>query len=61
VRAGYRDSAANLTVADSKIFDLSALCQGDHCVATIADRNGVIPNGTRIPIPNQKLKRVAGT
>lgn len=30
--------------------------QGDQYVAIITDGKGVIPNGTRIPVPNQKMK-----
>jgi hypothetical protein len=30
--------------------------KGDQYVAIITDGKGVIPNGTRIPIPNQKMK-----
>lgn len=33
---------------------------GDHYVAVITDGKGVIPNGTRIPVPNQKMKWDAG-
>jgi hypothetical protein len=32
----------------------------DHYVATITDGKGVIPNGTRIPVPNHKMKWDAG-
>jgi len=30
--------------------------EGDHYVAIITDGKGEIPNGTRIPIPNYKIK-----
>lgn len=30
--------------------------QGDHYVAIITDGKGVIPNGTRIQVPNSKMK-----
>jgi hypothetical protein len=30
--------------------------QGDHYVAIITDGKGTIPNGTRIPVPNRKMK-----
>jgi hypothetical protein len=30
--------------------------EGDQYVAVITDGRGVIPNGTRIPAPNQKMK-----
>ncbi len=33
---------------------------GDHYIAVITDGKGVIPNGTRIPVPNQKMKSDAG-
>jgi hypothetical protein len=33
---------------------------GDHYVAIITDGKGLIPGGTRIPVPNQKLKWDAG-
>jgi hypothetical protein len=29
---------------------------GDHYVAIITDGKGVIPNGTRFPVPNHKMK-----
>jgi hypothetical protein len=34
--------------------------KGDHYVAIITDGKGVIPNGTRIEVPNQKMKFDAG-
>jgi hypothetical protein len=30
--------------------------EGDHYVAMITDGKGVIPNGARIPVPNEKMK-----
>src|SRR5216684_631865 len=30
--------------------------EGGHYVAIITDGKGIIPNGTRIPVPNQKMK-----
>lgn len=30
--------------------------EGDHYVAIITDGKGLIPNGTRIPVPNAKMK-----
>jgi hypothetical protein len=33
---------------------------GDQYVAVITDGKGLIPNGTRIPVPNQKLKWDSG-
>src|SRR5260370_7706960 len=30
--------------------------EGDHYVAVITDGKGVIPNGTRISVPNAKIK-----
>lgn len=30
--------------------------QGDHYVAVITDGKGMLPNGTRIGVPNQKIK-----
>lgn len=30
--------------------------EGDHYVAIITDGRGIIPNGTRIPVPNWKMK-----
>jgi hypothetical protein len=30
--------------------------EGDHYVAIITDGKGVIPNGTKVPVPNQKMK-----
>ena len=34
--------------------------EGDHYIAVITDGKGNIPNGTRIPVPNQKMKWDAG-
>ena len=34
--------------------------EGDHYVAVITNGKGVIANGTRIPVPNQKMKWDAG-
>jgi len=34
--------------------------EGDHYVAIITDGRGVIPSGTRIPVPNPKMKWDAG-
>jgi hypothetical protein len=34
--------------------------EGDHYVAIITDGKGVIASGTRIPVPNQKMKWDAG-
>jgi hypothetical protein len=34
--------------------------EGDHYVAIITNGKGVIPSGTRIPVPNQKMKWDAG-
>jgi hypothetical protein len=33
---------------------------GDHYVAVITDGKGVIPSGTRIAVPNQKMKFDSG-
>jgi hypothetical protein len=33
---------------------------GDHYIAVITDGKGVIPNGTRIQVPNAKMKWDAG-
>ena len=33
---------------------------GDHYIAVITDGKGVIPEGTRIPVPNAKMKWDAG-
>ncbi len=30
--------------------------EGDHYVAVITDGKGTIPNGTRLSVPNQKMK-----
>lgn len=30
--------------------------EGDHYVAVITDGKGIIPAGTRIPVPNNKMK-----
>ena len=34
--------------------------EGDHYVAIITDGKGVLPNGTRIAVPNNKMKWDAG-
>jgi hypothetical protein len=34
--------------------------EGDHYIAVITDGKGVIPNGTRVAVPNRKLKWDAG-
>jgi hypothetical protein len=34
--------------------------EGDHYIAVITDGKGVLPNGTRIPVPNAKMKWDAG-
>src|SRR5258707_10301900 len=34
--------------------------EGDHYIAVITDGKGVIPDGTRIALPNQKMKWDAG-
>jgi hypothetical protein len=33
---------------------------GDRYIAVVTDEKGVIPNGTRVPVPNQKMKWDAG-
>ena len=40
--------------------EFTPLEEGDRYIAVIADRNGVIPNGTLIPVPNHKMKWDAG-
>jgi hypothetical protein len=34
--------------------------EGDHYVAIVTDGKGIFPNGTRIPVPNAKMKWDAG-
>jgi hypothetical protein len=34
--------------------------EGDHYIAIITDGKGVIANGTRVAVPNQKMKWDAG-
>lgn len=34
--------------------------QGDHYIAIITDGKGMIPNGTRLSVPNSKMKFDAG-
>jgi hypothetical protein len=34
--------------------------EGDHYIAIITDGRDIIPNGTRIPVPNKKIKWDAG-
>jgi hypothetical protein len=45
---------ARLTLTKPTASRLRAI--NDQYVAIIADGKGVIPNGTRIPVPNQKMK-----
>jgi hypothetical protein len=35
--------------------------EGDHYVAVITDGKGKIPNGTKFPVPNHKMKWMTGT
>jgi hypothetical protein len=34
--------------------------EGDHYVAIVTDGKGAVPNGTRIAVPNEKMKWDAG-
>jgi hypothetical protein len=34
--------------------------EGDHYIAVITDGKGIVPTGTRIPVPNSKMKWDAG-
>lgn len=34
--------------------------EGDHYVAIITNGKGILPEGTRVPVPNQKMKWDAG-
>jgi hypothetical protein len=46
---------------EADAFDADSFeVEGDHYVAIITDGKGVIPNGTRIPVPNHKMKWDAG-
>ena len=49
-------AAAGADAFEADTFEV----EGDHYVAIITDGKGVLPSGTRIPVPNQKMKWDAG-
>ena len=55
------DNPAVSCCGEADAFEADAFeVEGDHYVAIVTDGKGVIPNGTRIPVPNQKMKWDAG-
>jgi hypothetical protein len=55
------DNPAVSCCGEADAFEADAFeVEGDHYVAIITDGKAVIPNGTRIPVPNQKMKWDAG-
>jgi hypothetical protein len=55
------DNPAVSCCGEADAFEADAFeVEGDHYVAIITDGKGVIRNGTRIPVPNQKMKWDAG-
>jgi hypothetical protein len=46
---------------EADVFEADTFAvEGDHHIAIITDGKGVIPSGTRIPVPNPKMKWDAG-
>jgi hypothetical protein len=55
------DNPAVSCCGEADAFEADAFeVEGDHYIAIITDGKGVIPPGTRIPVPNQKMKWDAG-
>lgn len=48
----YRSCCGEADAFEADQFEV----QDDHYVAIITDGKGEIPNGTRIPVPNKKMK-----
>jgi hypothetical protein len=62
VRQWYRqlmqpDNPGVSCCGESDAFEADSYeVEGDHYVAIITDGKGTIPNGTKVPIPNHKMK-----
>jgi hypothetical protein len=55
------DNPAISCCGEADAFEADAFeVKGDHYIAIITDGKGVIPNGTRIAVPNEKMKWDAG-
>ena len=55
------DNPAVSCCGEADAFEADAFeVEGDHYIAVITDGKGVIPNGTRFPVPNSKMKWDAG-
>jgi hypothetical protein len=55
------DNPAVSCCGEADAFEADAFeVEGDHYIAIITDGKGVIPPGTRIAVPNQKMKWDAG-
>jgi hypothetical protein len=52
----YMSCCGEADAFESDLFEV----EGDHYVAIITDGKGLIANGTRIPVPNAKMKWDAG-
>lgn len=51
------DNSALSCCGEADAFEADSFeVEGDHYVAIITDGKGVLPNGTRIPVPNAKMK-----
>lgn len=48
----YMSCCGEADAFEADVFEV----EGDHYVAVITDGKGVIPGGTRVPVPNQKMK-----
>jgi hypothetical protein len=55
------DNPAVSCCGEADAFEADAFeVEGDHYIAIITDGKGMIPNGTRIAVPNAKMKWDAG-
>lgn len=52
----YRSCCGEADAFEADTFEV----QGDHYIAIITDGKGMIPNGTRLSVPNSKMKWDAG-
>jgi hypothetical protein len=51
------DNPAQSCCGEADAFEADTFeVQGDHYVAVITDGKGILPSGTRIPVPNKKMK-----
>lgn len=48
----YKSCCGEADAFEADTFEV----EGDHYIAVVTDGKGVIPSGTRIPVPNQKMK-----